>query len=78
MRRALDIRPGTHVLDAGCGIGIETMRLAADHPQAHVTGLDRNADLPRAARRRSDGDLENLRWHEADLLDLDLPAAARR
>jgi ubiquinone/menaquinone biosynthesis C-methylase UbiE len=73
MRRALDIRPGMRVLDAGCGVGLETSRLAADHPEAEVTGLDRNAELLRAARLRPEGDRANLQWHEADLADLDLP-----
>ena len=75
MRRALDIRPGMHVLDAGCGIGLEAGRLAALHPRAHVTGLDRSADLLRTAEMRRDGERANLRWHHADLVGLDLPAA---
>jgi cyclopropane fatty-acyl-phospholipid synthase-like methyltransferase len=43
MRAALDVRPGARVLDAGCGVGLEAARLADEHPNAHVTGLDRNA-----------------------------------
>jgi SAM-dependent methyltransferase len=75
MRRGLDIRPGMRVLDAGCGLGLETARLAVDHPLAEFTGLDRNADLLAAARQRPEGNEANLRWHEADLRDLDLPVA---
>ena len=32
LRRALDPHPGMRLLDAGCGAGLETARLAADHP----------------------------------------------
>jgi cyclopropane fatty-acyl-phospholipid synthase-like methyltransferase len=51
MREAMDVGPGTRVLDAGCGIGLEAGRLATEHPNALVVGLDRNAELLRVARR---------------------------
>jgi SAM-dependent methyltransferase len=73
LRRALSLRPGTRVLDAGCGIGLETARLAAEHPETLVTGLERNADLLAIARRRTRA---NLRWLEADLTALALPEAS--
>jgi ubiquinone/menaquinone biosynthesis C-methylase UbiE len=74
LRRALDPRPGMRVLDAGCGVGLETTRLAAEHPGLHVTGLDRNAELLEIARRRAR--LANLDWLEADITALDLPDAS--
>jgi SAM-dependent methyltransferase len=73
-REALDLRPGMRVLDAGCGIGLETARLAASHPDTLVTGLDRNAELLAIARRRAEP--SNLRWVEADLAALGLPASS--
>jgi SAM-dependent methyltransferase len=73
-REALDIRPGMRVLDAGCGIGLETARLAAEHPETLVTGLDRNGELLEIARRRAEP--SNLRWVEADLAALELPAGS--
>jgi SAM-dependent methyltransferase len=72
LRRALDLRPGMRVLDAGCGIGQETERLAAAYPETLVTGLDRNRELLRIAQRRVDPPLHNLRWLEADLTSLEL------
>jgi SAM-dependent methyltransferase len=72
MRRALDLRPGMRLLDAGCGIGLETERLAAVHPATLVTGLDRNAGLLAVARRRADPGPPNLGWPEADLAALEL------
>jgi ubiquinone/menaquinone biosynthesis C-methylase UbiE len=74
LRDALDLRPGMRVLDAGCGIGLETARLAAAHPDTVVTGLDRNGELLEIARRRAEP--ANLRWVEADLAALELPAGS--
>jgi ubiquinone/menaquinone biosynthesis C-methylase UbiE len=71
---ALDLRPGMRVLDAGCGIGLETARLAAANPETLVTGLDRNGELLEIARRRAEP--SNLRWVEADLAALTLPAGS--
>jgi ubiquinone/menaquinone biosynthesis C-methylase UbiE len=76
MRRALGLRPGMRLLDAGCGIGLETARLAWEHPEMHVTGLDRNAEMLEMARRRVDPPPANLRWVEGDLTALDLPEAS--
>ena len=72
MRRAIDLRAGMHLLDAGCGTGLEAARLAAEHPTAQVTGLDRNADLLRTARRDAP---PGTTWLEADLTASDLPDA---
>lgn len=72
MARAVDLRPGMRVLDAGCGSGIEVTRLAAEHPEVSFVGLDRNPDLLDIARRRSAG-LPNVDWVEADLETTDLP-----
>lgn len=76
MRTAVDPHPGMSLLDAGCGIGIETTRLAMDHPAMRVTGLDRNAELLRIAQRRADPSPPNLGWLEADLTALERPDAS--
>jgi SAM-dependent methyltransferase len=76
LRRAADPHPGSELLDAGCGIGLETARLAAEFPETLVTGLDRNPELLGIARRRADPQLTNLRWLHADLAELRLPDAS--
>src|SRR5882762_8052469 len=40
----LDIRPGKHILDAGCGSGMLAALIAKENPSVQVTGLDGNAD----------------------------------
>lgn len=75
MRRAIALRPGARLLDAGCGLGLETSRLAADHPPADIVGLDRNAGLLDVARRRTPQP-PNVRWLEGDLTALDFPEAS--
>lgn len=72
MLRAADLRPGMRVLDVGCGSGIEAIRLATDHPDVSVTGLDQNAGLLAIARRRG-ADLPNVDWVHADLDGAELP-----
>ena len=69
MREAAALGSGTRLLDAGCGSGLETARLAREQPRALVTGLDRNVELLRNAPRGPS-------WLEGDLLDPGLPAAS--
>jgi SAM-dependent methyltransferase len=71
LRRALEPRRGMRLLDAGCGIGLETRRLAWDYPGLSVTGLDRNRDLLAVARQDDCVD-----WVEGDLNALGLPEAS--
>jgi len=63
------------LLDAGSGLGLETARLAAEHPETLVTGLDRNAELLGIARQRAGPRPANLLWLEADLAAVELPEA---
>ena len=50
---ALNFAPGSHGLDIGCGIGLQTLLLAeATAPDGHVTGLDISAELLDYAQNR--------------------------
>ncbi|WP_189115507.1 class I SAM-dependent methyltransferase [Pilimelia terevasa] len=60
---------GARVLDAGCGTGRVAVRLA--ELGYDVTGVDADASMLAEARRSA----PELAWIEADLADLDLPAA---
>jgi SAM-dependent methyltransferase len=69
----LGIRPGTRVLDLGCGDG--TTALPAARLGAEVLGVDIAANLVAAGRERAAAaGLTNLRFQEGDASDLaDLP-----
>ncbi len=51
LSRWLRVRPGTRVLDVGCGVGRWSLKLAARG--ASVTGIDHSATMVEAARRRA-------------------------
>jgi len=74
LRRWLRVRPGTRVLDIGCGVGRWSLRLAGRG--ATVTGVDHSATMIAAARRRagSRGLGEQCRFLVQDLATLDAGA----
>ena len=48
------IRPGTSVLDVGCGFGLETVRLARIVGQGgHIAGIDKSEDFIAEAKKRA-------------------------
>jgi tRNA G46 methylase TrmB len=57
------------ILDAGCGVGLSTLHLAARYPDHFVIGVDQSAD--RLARMTAwQGEIPfNLMWVRADLVD---------
>jgi phosphoethanolamine N-methyltransferase len=50
---ALGLRPGAHVLDAGCGLGGSAFVMAREY-QARVTGIDLSVRMIELARQRRD------------------------
>lgn len=59
-------QPGRLILDAGCGVGLSTRRLAEQFPDHAVIGIDRSDDR----LTRSHGELPaNARLVRADLVD---------
>ncbi|GAB4063713.1 tRNA (guanine(46)-N(7))-methyltransferase TrmB [Uliginosibacterium sediminicola] len=55
------------LLDAGCGVGWSSLRLARAHPQHFVLGVDQSAD--RLARGKPGEMPDNLQFVRADLVD---------
>jgi SAM-dependent methyltransferase len=43
---------GSHVLEAGCGVGAQTLTLARQSPGARITAIDIDTDSVEATRRR--------------------------
>jgi len=68
---------GARVLEAGCGVGAQTVTLAARSPLAHVTALDRSApSLAEARARVAAAGLSNVVFEEADIFALPFAPAS--
>ncbi|WP_103353689.1 methyltransferase [Amycolatopsis sp. CA-128772] len=58
---------GSRVLEAGCGVGAQTVHLVARSPGAHLTAVDVSEASLRQAKARVGG----VEFRRADLFDLD-------
>jgi SAM-dependent methyltransferase len=66
---------GSTVLEAGCGVGAQTLTLAERSPEARFTSVDVSADSIAEARRRADrAGLTNVEFRQADIFDLPFDA----
>lgn len=69
--------PGSRVLEAGCGVGAQTLALAARSPQARFTCIDVSAaSLAEAAARAAAAGLRHVRFQQADLRALPFEPAS--
>jgi ubiquinone/menaquinone biosynthesis C-methylase UbiE len=68
---------GSHVLEAGCGVGAQTVILAKNNPQTHFTSIDASptsVEAARAAVRRAG--FANVAFQTADIFQLPFPEAS--
>jgi len=62
---------GSIVLEAGCGVGAQTVTLARNSPGARILSVDLSADSVAEARRRVDATgLTNVQFRQADIFAL--------
>ncbi len=62
---------GSAVLEAGCGVGAQTVTIAPASPRARFTCVDISAESLRAAKMRIDGaGIGNVAFLQADLFNL--------
>ncbi len=62
---------GSRVLEAGCGVGAQTVTLSLNSPQALITSIDiSEASLDEARRRTSAAGVKNVRFQRADIFAL--------
>jgi SAM-dependent methyltransferase len=62
---------GSEVLEAGCGVGAQTVTLARRSPDARFTSVDVSADSIAEARRRVEAAGQaNVDFRQADIFDL--------
>jgi SAM-dependent methyltransferase len=67
--------PGTTVLEAGCGVGAQTVTLAQRSPGARFTSVDISREsLAEATRRVGEAGLANVDFLQADIFDLPFEA----
>ena len=66
--------PGSRVLEAGCGIGAQTVILAEKSPGAVITSIDLSPDSLRVAEARVKArGLTNVSFRQADICSLPFP-----
>lgn len=79
-RRMLElaaVHEGDRVLDNGCGIGLETARLARRvGPSGRVVGIDVSPPMIAEARRRAGADAAHIEYAVMDAQRLDFPDGA--
>jgi len=69
--------PGSRVLEAGCGVGSQTVTLARNSPGARITSIDVSASsIEEAQARVSAAGLDNVRFQQTDIFDLPFEAAS--
>ena len=62
---------GSRVLEAGCGVGAQTVTLALRSPQARFTSVDISADSVAAAERRTErAGATNVEFRQGDIFAL--------
>lgn len=62
---------GSRVLEAGCGVGAQTITLAENSPDAFITAVDiSGASIAEAGRRVAAAGLGNVHCEQADIFDL--------
>jgi SAM-dependent methyltransferase len=67
--------PGSLVLEAGCGVGAQTVILAGNSPQAAFTSIDSSEEsLAEARRRVVEAGLTNVIFQSADIFNLPFPS----
>ena len=68
---------GSEVLEAGCGVGAQTVTIAANSPDARITSVDISAEsLSAASDRVRLAGLRNVALRQADIFDLPFAPAA--
>ena len=67
---------GSQVLEAGCGVGSQTVSLAQNSPLAHITAVDISASsLAVAQQRVQAAGCQNVTFHQVDIFDLPFASA---
>ncbi|MFZ3048444.1 MAG: class I SAM-dependent methyltransferase, partial [Desulfatirhabdiaceae bacterium] len=62
---------GSRVLEAGCGVGAQTITLAKNNPEAHITSIDiSEASVVEAKQRIESAGFSNVCFQQGDIFTL--------
>jgi len=62
---------GSRILEAGCGVGAQTITLAGKNPDASITAIDiSETSLAEAARKVAEAGLTNVRFQQGNIYHL--------
>jgi len=62
---------GSHVLEAGCGVGAQTVTLAQNSPKAHITSIDISAQsVAEAEQKVTAAGFTNVTFQQGDIFNL--------
>ncbi len=68
---------GSRVLEAGCGVGAQTVTLARNSPKADITAVDiSEASIAQAREKVETAGITNVKFQRADILQLPFEAAS--
>jgi len=68
---------GSRVLEAGCGVGAQTITLARNSPSAQITAIDiSETSLAEAQKRISAAGISNVKFQQANIFDLPFAEAS--
>jgi SAM-dependent methyltransferase len=63
--------PGSNILEAGCGVGAQTIILAKNSPEAQITSIDISEESLITAKNLIDKEgIKNVQFKQADIMDL--------
>lgn len=63
--------PGSEVLEAGCGVGAQTIILAKNSPEANITSVDISPESLSSAKNLIENEkIVNVTFKQADIMDL--------
>ncbi len=66
--------PNSKVLEAGCGVGAQTVTLAKNNPEAHITSFDISQQSVDEARKKvRDAGYTNVTFQQGDIFNLPFP-----